>query len=311
LAQAPRWPPGLAGRGPGPRQYWQRNLVGWGFLLPWLAIFLAFQALPIAASLLLSFTSFGLADLRNPLGAQLVGLANYRELLHDATFHLAALNTAYFVVVGVPLNVALGLLIAMGVNQGLGRLTALYRLGYYLPVVTSIVAAAVVWRYLLNPDLGLLNNLLRLIGLSGYNWLGNPVLAMPAIIAMAVWRNVGGAMVIFLAGLQAIDRTLYEAAEVDGAGTWAKFRHVTVPLLRPTLLFVTVTTSIGFLQVFAEPFVMTRGGPLNRTLTVSLYLYQQGFSFFRQGYAAAISYVLFVAVVIFAAVQFRLLRQQT
>jgi multiple sugar transport system permease protein len=177
--------------------------------------------------------------------------------------------------------------------------------------VTSIVAVAVIWRYMLNTDLGLVNQILRSLGLDEVNWLGNPNLAMPSIIALGVWRNVGGAMVIFLAGLQGIDQALYEAAEVDGASTWRKFRDVTLPLLRPTMLFVTITTSIGFLQVFEEPFVMTDGGPLNRTLTVSMYLYEQGFDLFHQGYASAISYLLFLAIVIFAAIQFRLLRQQT
>ncbi|MGH2559601.1 MAG: carbohydrate ABC transporter permease [Thermomicrobiales bacterium] len=288
----------------------RRNLIGWAFVLPWIVVFLVFMAFPIGASLLLSFTSFGLADLRDPLGAEWIGLRNYRDLLRDDTFHQAALNTLYFVAAGVPLNLGLGLLIAMGVNRGVGSFASFFRVGYYLPVVTSIVAVAVIWRYMLNTDLGLLNQILRTVGLGEVSWLGNPSVAMPAIIALGVWRNVGGAMVIFLAGLQGIDRSLYEAAEVDGAGTMQKFRDVTLPLLRPTMLFVTITTSIGFLQVFEEPFVMTDGGPLNRTLTVSMYLYEQGFDLFHQGYASAVSYLLFLAIVCFAAIQFRLLRQQ-
>ena len=230
-----------------------------------------------------------------------------------------ALGAAVAARLGVPVDAvspdalatALGLLIAMGVNRGVGRLATLFRLGYYLPVVTSIVAVAVVWRYMLNLDLGLINHALRSLGFGDVNWLGEPRLAMVSIVALAIWRNVGAAMVIFLAGLQGIDKTLYEAAEVDGAGNLARFRDITLPMLRPTTLFLTVTTSIGFLQVFAEPFVMTRGGPLDGTLTVSMYLYEQGFDFFKQGYASAISYLLFLAVVVFAAVQFRLLRQQT
>jgi ABC-type sugar transport system permease subunit len=293
------------------RRRMRRHLVGWAFVLPWLLMFAVFMAFPIAATFLMSFTSFGLADLRDPLGAEWIGLQNYQDLIHDETFHKAVRNTLFFVVFGVPLNIALGLLIAMGVNRGVGRLATFFRLGYYLPVVTSIVAVSVVWRYMLNLDLGLLNHILSSLGLGDVNWLGDPTLAMGSIIALAIWRNVGGAMVIFLAGLQGIDRTLYEAAEVDGASTLAKFRDVTFPMLRPATLFITVTTTIGFLQVFAEPFVMTRGGPLDGTLTVSMYLYEQGFDFFNQGYASAVSYLLFLAVVVVAAAQFRLLRQQT
>jgi multiple sugar transport system permease protein len=166
-------------------------------------------------------------------------------------------------------------------------------------------------RFLLDPDVGLVNNLLHLVGLQGINWLGNPVLAMPSMIFVIVWRNIGAGMIIFLAGLQGIDPALYEAGVLDGAGTFALFRHITLPMLRPTLLFVSVLTSIGFLQAFQEPFVMTQGGPLNRTLTVQMYLYKQGFNFFNQGYASAMAYLLFVAIVILALVQFRVLRSQT
>ena len=237
------------------------NLAGWLFALPWTVIFLVFLALPIIASLVLSFTDFGLANLADPFNLHFIGFQNYVKLAQDQTFLTTAVNTLYVVVVGVPLNVGLALLIAIGVNRGVGSVKAIFRLGYYLPVVTSIVAIGIVWRFLLAPDAGLINNLLRLVGLHGPDWLGNPVTAMPSIIAVVVWRNVGYAMVIFLAGLQGIDKTLYEASQIDGAGAFARFRYVTLPMLRPVLLFVTVITSIGFLQVFQEPFVMTQGEP--------------------------------------------------
>jgi multiple sugar transport system permease protein len=208
-------------------------------------------------------------------------------------------------------NIALALLVAIGVNRGVGFVRTLFRVGYYLPVVTSFVAIAVVWRFLLDPDAGLLNNVLRLVGLHGPNWLGSPALALPAVIFVIIWRNIGSAMIIFLAGLQGIDLALYEAAKIDGAKTFALFRYITLPMLRPTLLFVTVLTSIGFLQAFQEPFVMTQGGPLNRTLTTQMYLYQQGFNFFNLGYASAIGYALFVVIVILAFIQFRVLRSET
>ena len=288
----------------------RQNLTGWAFALPFFLIFLTFMAGPIVASALLSLTDFGLRDLRNPLGTNVVGLQNYLDLLGDAKFQASLVNTAYFVVIGVPLTLALGMAIAIALDRGIRRFRSLYRVGYYLPVVTSIVAIAVVWRYVLNPDFGLLNMGLAQLGIEGPNWLANPVLAMPSLIAMAAWRNLGFAMVLFLAGLQTIPVTLYEAASIDGAGRWAAFRHVTFPLLRPTLLFATVITTIGYLQVFEEPFVMTDGGPLDKTLTVSMYMYQQGFEFFNQGYAAAIAWILFLIVAAVAVIQFRVLRSQ-
>ncbi|GHO50969.1 carbohydrate ABC transporter permease [Ktedonospora formicarum] len=288
----------------------RQNIAGWIFALPWGIIFLVFMAGPILASLILSFTDFSLGNLANPFDLHFIGFQNYIKLTHDATFLSAALNTVYFVVVGVPLDVAIALLVALGVNQGVGFVKSFFRVGYYLPVVTSIVAVAVVWRYLLDPDAGLINNLLHLVHVQGPNWLGDPTLAMPSIIAMAIWRNIGSGMIIFLAGLQDVDKSLYEAASIDGTNTFQRFRYITLPMIRPTMLFVVVMTSIGFLQVFAEPFVMTGGGPLNRTLTVSIYLYKQGFDFFNLGYASSIAYVMFVVIVIMAVIQFRLLRPQ-
>jgi multiple sugar transport system permease protein len=296
------------------RTAWSRlrpHATGWAFTAPFLIIFVVFLALPIVASFVLSFTGFGLANLRDWFGAEWVGIDNYERLLKDDIFLKAARNTLVFVLFGVPLTLALGLLAALGLNQGIGKLQGFFRVGYYLPVVTSIVAIAVVWRYLLNPDQGLLNMLIGSIGLEGPNWLADPTLAMPSIIAMAAWRNLGFAMIVFLAGLQTIPAQLYEAASIDGAGRWQMFRHVTLPLLRPTILFLVVITTIGYLQLFEEPFVMTDGGPLDKTLSISMYMYQQGFEFFNQGYAAAIAWILFILVAIVAVVQFRLLRSET
>ena len=286
------------------------GLIAWVFASPWIIIFVVFMAAPIIASLILSFTDFGIANIANPFNLNFIGFRNYVQLGHDPTFIAAVLNTLEFVVIGIPLDVILGLLIAVGLNRGVGAFRSIFRVGYYLPVVTSIVAIAVIWRYLYDPDVGLINTVLHQVGLSGVDWLGNPNLAMPSIIVLAVWRNVGGAMIIFLAGLQGIDKTLYEAAHIDGAGSFARFRFVTLPMLQPTILFVVVTTTIGFLQVFSEPFVMTGGGPLNRTLTVSMYLYQQGFNFFNQGYASSIAYVMFVVIAIVTLIQFRIFRPQ-
>ncbi|HZM80556.1 MAG TPA: sugar ABC transporter permease [Candidatus Limnocylindrales bacterium] len=283
--------------------------VGWAFALPFTLLFLVFLVGPVLASLAMSFTDIRSADVRDPLAVTPIGLDNYARLFRDDQFVQAAGNTALVVLFGLPLTVALGLLAALGLNSGLIRFRAVFRVGYYLPVVTSIVAIAVVWRFLLQPESGLLNSLLRLVGIDGPNWLNDTNTALPAVIAMIVWRGLGFQMVIFLAGLQAIPQELYEAARIDGAGRWARFRHVTLPALRPTLLFVAVIGSIGLLQVFEEPFVMTRGGPLGSTLTVAQSVYSQ-FSFGNYGYASAMSYLLFVAIVLLSILWFRLLRTE-
>jgi multiple sugar transport system permease protein len=290
---------------------WRQDLTGWAFAAPFVILFGIFMAFPIVAALVLSFTSFGLRDLQSPLGTSFIGLQNYLDLFSDAKFWRSLSNTVYFVVVGVPLTLVIGLAIATALSRGISRFRTAFRVGYYLPVITSIVAIAVVWRFLLNPDNGLINMALQGIGIDGPAWLADPVLAMPSIIAMAVWRNVGFAMVVFVAGLQAIPVVLYEAAAIDGAGRWQAFRHVTLPMLRPTILFMLVITTIGYLQLFEEPFVMTGGGPLDATLSVTMYMYQQGFGFFNQGYASAIAYVLFVIVAAVAFLQFKFLRSDT
>jgi multiple sugar transport system permease protein len=179
-----------------------------------------------------------------------------------------------------------------------------------LPVVTSIVAIAVIWRFPLDPDYGLFNDVLRMVGMNPVNWLGDQNLALPTITAIVVWRNLGNAMVLFLAGLQGIPNEVYEAASIDGAGNWRRFRSITWPLLHATTLFVGVMTTIGYLQIFEEPFVMTQGGPLNRTLSVSIYMYQQGFNFFHLGYASSIAYTMFVVIAAVTVLQFKLLRSE-
>jgi multiple sugar transport system permease protein len=254
----------------------------------------------------MSVTDLRSTDLRHPFAVDFVGLRNYGRLFGDDLFLKAAGNTAIVVLAGVPLTVVAGLAAASALNSGLIRFRALFRVGFYLPVVTSIVAIAVVWRFLLDPEAGLVDNLLRAAGIGGPHWLTNPRLALPSLIVMTVWRNFGFLMVIFLAGLQAIPAELYESARLDGAGRWQQFRNVTLPLLRPTVLFGGVITGIGYLQVFEEPFVMTQGGPLSSTLSVSYHIYNQ-FGFGNYGYAAAASYVLFVAIVALSVVQFRLL----
>jgi multiple sugar transport system permease protein len=254
----------------------------------------------------MSFTDMRSTDLRSPLAIDLAGFSNYVDLFGDPLFRKVAVNTAIFVLIGVPLTMALALAAAVGLN-GITRVRSFFRLGYYLPVVTSIVAVAVVWRFLLQPDTGPINQVLGLIGIDGPNWLGSTTLALPTLIVMTTWRNLGYLMVIFLAGLQTVPREMLEAAEVDGASRWQRFRYVTVPVMRPTLLFGAVITSIGYLQFFEEPFVMTNGGPLDATRSTAMYVYDQ-FGFGNYGVATAASYVLFVAIAALTFVLFRALR---
>jgi ABC-type sugar transport system permease subunit len=289
------------------------NVAGWAFSTPFTAIFVVFLLVPILASFALSFTSFSIGNIQDWTSATFVGLDNYTKLFGDEVFVKSLRNTAYFVVGGVPPTIIIGLLLAVALNQGIGRLRAMFRVGYYVPVITSIVAVAIVWRYMLDPEVGILNAALAQVGITGPDWLGDPNTTMPSIIALGVWRNVGNSMVIFLAALQTVDPQLYEAARVDGAKGRQLFRHVTVPMLRPAILFTTVITTIGYLQVFEEPFVMTgpSGGPDQAGFTTSLFVYQQGFRFFNLGYASAAAYTLFVFIAVLAIIQFRLLRTKS
>ncbi len=293
-----------------PRSGRREGRAAWTLALPFCVLFLVFTAWPVVHSLFMSFTDTKARDLRTPFSVDFVGLGNYTKAFSDPVARKAALNTAYFVVVGVPLTLLVALALAVALDRGITKLRGMFRLGFYSPVITSIVAVAVVWRFLLQRESGLFNTVLGWFGISGPNWLGDPTWAMPALIIMATWRNVGTGMIIFLAGLQAVPWALHEAAAIDGASAWQRFRHITLPMLRPTLLFVSVTTAIGYLQFFEEPFVMTSGGPLNSTISVSMYTYNQ-FGFGNYGYAASISYLIFVVIAIVTAVQFRLLRENT
>ncbi|NDZ79213.1 sugar ABC transporter permease [Streptomyces sp. SID10853] len=288
-----------------------QNAAGWLFSTPFLVLFGVFMAFPIVATLVMSFTDFGLRNVTDPLSAKFIGFDNYTHLFSDDKFLTSLFNTAYFVVIGVPLTIVLGLAVAVLLNNGIDRARTFFRIGFYAPVVTSIVAVAVVWRFVLDPSDGLISGLFSEVGLTAPDFLGSQKLAMPSLIAMAVWRNVGTVMVLFIAGLQAIPADVREAAKLDGAGMWQEFRRITVPLLRPTMLYATVITTIGYLNVFEEPFVMTQGGPSDSTLTVSLDMYREGFNFFHMGYASAMAYVLFVVIMGITVLQLRLLKDNT
>jgi multiple sugar transport system permease protein len=286
-----------------------RISAAWWFLAPALLVIGTFFLLPVLASLFLSLSDFDIYGVASFENVRLVGLGNYLRLLRDPLFWTALENTFYFVAVGGPLSVAVSLGTALLVNAKLVRFKGFFRTIYFAPVVTTLVAVAVVWRYLYHPRFGLLNYVLGLVGIEPIDWLGDPNWAMPAIILLAIWKNFGYNMIIFVAGLQAIPGELYEAAKLDGAGPWQQFRHVTLPMLAPTFLFVGVITMIGYFQLFAEPYVMTQGGPLHSTLSVVLYMYEQGFRWWEMGYAASIAFVLFLIILAATAVQMKLQRR--
>ena len=284
--------------------------AAWYFLSPALVLIGLFFFLPVGASLLLSVTDFDIYALGSSSLARFVGFRNYANLLHNPTFWTAIKNTFYFALVGGPLTVAVSLGAALLVNARAIRLRGLFRTVYFTPFVTTLVAIAVVWRYLYHPRYGLLNYLLGHVGIGPIDWLGDPHWAMPAIIVMAIWKNFGYNMLIFIAGLQGIPEELYEAARIDGAGALRRFRHVTIPQLAPTFLFVGVVTMIGYFQLFAEPYVMTAGGPLRSTTSLVLFMYEEGFRWWRMGVAAAIAFVLFGIILVWTLLQLRLQRER-
>lgn len=290
------------------RRRQRQGLVAWLFCLPFVAVFAVFMIVPLVGSFAMSFTDFTARDIQTPFAVNFAGLDQYVALFGDARFLTSLGVTGLFVIVGIPVTMAVALGLALALNMSKGRFVSFLRVGFYAPVVTSIVAVAVVWRYILQPD-GLLNGALALIGIQGPNWLNDTQWALPSLILMAVWRNVGTLMVIFLAGLQAIPEEVKEAAIMDGAGAFRRMRSVTLPLLRPTLLLGAILISVGYLQFFEEAFVMTKGGPLDSTLSVAYYTYQQ-FGFGEYGLASAASYVLFLAIAMISLAQFRLLRSQ-
>ncbi len=292
-----------ARRHPRLRRSW---LVGYAFAAPWLFGFFFLYLGPIALSFYYSLTDYSL--LSSP---RFVGLANYGKLLTDDPRFVATLyNSGYYTALSVPLYTAGALLTAMLLNHKLVGMRV-FRTIYYLPAVVSGVSVAILWRWLLNPEFGLVNWLLSLVGIQGPGWLLSLDWAKPGFVLMHVW-GLGTGMVIFLAGLQGIPRNLYDAAEMDGANGWRKFWHVTVPMLSPTIFFVVVTESINSLQVFTPAFIMsgssvnTVGGPADATLFYVLYLFLQGFVYFRMGYASAMAWILFVLVLLLTLVQFAL-----
>jgi len=272
------------------------GIVGWTLAAPALAVITVFFALPVAIGLALSLTDFDLYALADLSTLRFVGLDNYLRLLQTPLFWQALGNTLYFVAVGVPLSIALSLGAALLLNSRVAKWQAFFRTALFAPVVTTVVAVAVIWRYLLHTRYGLINQGLAAIGIDPIDWLGDPHWSMPAIILFAAWKNFGYNMVILLAALQAVPRELYESARVDGAGTLRQFTDVTFPMLTPTLVMVAIMTVAGYFQLFAEPYVMTQGGPLRSTVSVLYFMYEEGFRWWNLGFASAVAFVLFAII---------------
>lgn len=270
------------------------STAGWVFAAPALTVIGLFFGLPVLAALALSLTDFDIYALAHIDNLRFVGFDNYLNLLGNPLFWSALGNTLYFVAVGVPLSIAVSLGAALLLHSRLGVFKPFFRTAFFAPVVTTVVAVAVIWRYLFHTRYGLVNWGLSWVGIDPVDWLGDPHWAMPSIILFAVWKNFGYNMIIFLAGLQAIPEDLYEAARIDGAGQGKQFRYITLPILGPVLLMVSILTLAGYFQLFAEPYVITQGGPLQSTVSVLYLMYEEGFKWWNLGNASAVAFLLFV-----------------
>ena len=282
-----------------------RQNAAWWFLAPALIVLGLFFLLPVIAALLLSLTDYDLYALADVRNLRFVALANYWDLLHRPLFWSALGHTFYFVIVGVPLSIATSLGAALLLNSPLARFKPFFRTALFAPVVTTVVAVAVIWRYLFNTKYGWANYGLSSLGIDPIDWLGDPHWAMPTIILFAVWKNFGYNMIIFLAGLQAIPADLYEAARIDGASVPSQFRHITLPMLAPTLLMVSILTVSGYFQLFAEPYVMTQGGPADATNVLQFYGYKKTFAEGMIGYGSAIAVTVFLMSLVLSLVYLR------
>ena len=270
--------------------------TAWLFISPWVLGFLFFLALPIGLSIYYSFTSYNVFQ-----PPRWIGLANFRALSTDPLFWKALYNTAYYTFMSEPLMMIISLGVALLLNSKL-RGMRIFRTIFFLPSVLSGVGVALLWLWIFNPDYGLINLLLGYVGIEGPLWLYTPEWAKPAMVIMSLW-GLGGVMVINLAGLQSVPEQLYEAARIDGAGNWAQFRYVTLPMLSPTLFFNFITLTIGSFQVFTQAYIMTGGGPVHSTLFYVLYLFQTAFESLRMGYASAMAWILFFVIVGVSLVQ--------
>lgn len=296
--------PVAAERPPAPRRgIGPRERAAWAFVAPALIAIAIFFVIPVVSALLLSLTDFDIYALADTANLRFIGLQNYERLLTNPLFWTAMRNTVWFTVLGVPLAIAASLAAAVVLNARTVRWRPVWRVMLFAPYVTTLVATAVVWRYLLHTRYGVINWGLQSIGLPAVDWLGQPSTSIPAILMFVVWKIFGYNMLIFLAVLQTVPDELYEAARIDGAGRWGQFRYVTLPAIAPTLLLVSIISVAGFFQLFAEPYVMTQGGPAQSTVTVLYFMYDEGFKWWNLGSASAVAFILFLCILAVTLVQ--------
>lgn len=288
----------------------REKLDGWLFVAPFVISILVFFIGPLFAALILSFKEYSLLDQTTILGAKSVGFDNYVKVFNDEVFRKALKNTFLYSLGVVPLQLTISLLLALVVDSKI-KAKSFFRVAYYIPTLTSIVAVSVIFLFLFKAD-GILNKFLLIFGVIGKSWFDDPKFALIAIIFMAVWSSVGVTMIIFLAGLQEVPQTVYEAAEIDGASKLQRFFKITIPLIKPTIFFNLVMTVIGTLQMFDQAFVISggNGGPLNSTMTVVLYLYNKGFKEFEMGYASAVAFELFAIIFTLTLIQKKLFKEE-
>ncbi|MFQ3544640.1 sugar ABC transporter permease [Halobacillus rhizosphaerae] len=288
-----------------------KNRHPYMFIAPAVILLTIFSIIPILIAFVISFTDLNLKGLADWSAISFIGVENYASLLSDPTFLKSIFNTGFYVVIGVPLVIICSLSIALLLNYGTSWIFNTFRAVYYMPSITNIIAVAVIWGYLYNTQYGLFNYLLSLMSVDNIPWLQEPTIAKLSLIILAVWKGIGINMIIFLAALQGIPKSYYEAARMDGANRLQVLFNVTLPLLRYATFFVTITTLIGWMQFFEEPFVMTDGGPLDGTISVALFIYKEGFQFSEFGYAAAGSFILFTMIIIVTMIQFKLRKSDT
>lgn len=285
----------------------RRRWAGYLFLFPYLILFCTFLLGPLIVGLVMSFMEY---DMLSPTPARFVGVTNYREALYDPYFWKSLRATTLFVVLSVPITIPLALLLAVALESVGGRRQMLYRIAIFAPTVISVSVVSLIWRWFYNKEFGLLNAILAWAGIEPVGWLHTPFIAMASIVAMTLWWTIGGPMLVMLAGLKQIPQQYYEAAAIDGSIGWSALIKITLPLLKPALLFSLVMNIIGAFQVFGQPFILTGGGPELSTRVTMQYIYQSAFQFYRLGYGSAMSWLLFIVIAFFAAIQFRLMRER-
>ncbi len=281
-----------------------KKLTPYMMVSPYIIYFLAFVAFPLIFSLILMFHSWNIIS---PM--KFVGLGNFYHLFHDRLFFRSILNTLIFLIIHIPLQIVVALFFAELLNQKL-KLRGFFRAAFFLPVIVSGVVVATLWQQLYGYDTGLLNRMLIKAGISKIGWLLDPGMAMPSIAIMATWKNVGLYIVLFLVGLQGVPQHYYEAADLEGASHWQKFRHITLPMINSTVFLVLILSTIGGFSLFIEPYIMTGGGPLNSTLSAVLYIYRQGFFFYHMGYAATLGFFFAAIILVVIIIQRKVVEKE-